>query len=80
VPLVFAAAGPAEIVQDGVDGLHWTTLAQLAELTETLAGDPARTAELSRAAVDRAGDFSAVAFAEQLTAFLASDVAARTPT
>ena len=78
VPIVFAAAGPAEIVQDGVNGLHWTTLAGLAELTEGLIDDPARTAELSRAAVERAGDFSASAFADRLTDYLSSDVTGRT--
>ena len=29
VPLVFAAGGPAEIVQDGVNGCHWRTLDEL---------------------------------------------------
>ena len=33
VPLVFGAAGPAEIVRDGVDGRHWRTLDQLADQT-----------------------------------------------
>ncbi len=80
VPIVFAAAGPAEIVQDGVNGLHWTTLAGLAEQTEALVDDPARTARLSQAAVDRAGDFSATAFADRLTGYLSSDVTDRPPT
>ena len=54
VPIVFGAAGPAEIVRDGVDGLHWSTLDQLADLTVELVGDEARRAELSEAAQVRA--------------------------
>jgi glycosyltransferase involved in cell wall biosynthesis len=74
VPIVFAAAGPAEIVQDGVNGVHWTSLDELARHTVELADDPARTAELSGAATRRALDFSASAFADHLTGYLASDV------
>jgi glycosyltransferase involved in cell wall biosynthesis len=77
VPVVFAAAGPAEIVQDGTNGLHWTTLDELADMTEALVADPVRTAELSRAAVERASDFSAAAFADRLTEFVSSDLSAR---
>ena len=73
VPLVFAAAGPAEIVDDRRNGLHWTTLDQLADLTVELAGDDERRNELSAAAVQRAADFSATAFAERLTDYLSMD-------
>lgn len=76
VPLVFDAAGPAEIVRDGVDGLCWTSLAQLADLTVQLAHDDRRRAAMSAAAVRRAEDFSAAAFAARLDGFLSSDVAA----
>ena len=51
VPLVFAAAGPAEIVDDRRNGLHWTTLDELADLTVELVGDDERRNELSAAAV-----------------------------
>ncbi|MGE5210041.1 MAG: glycosyltransferase, partial [Acidobacteriota bacterium] len=74
VPIVFAAAGPAEIVQDGVNGVHWTSLDELARRTVELADDPARTALLSGAAIQRAADFSAAAFADRLTGYLADDV------
>jgi glycosyltransferase involved in cell wall biosynthesis len=73
VPLVFAAAGPAEIVQDGDNGCHWTGLGQLADLTVDLVADDARRRELSSAAVARAGDFSATAFADRLRGFVAAD-------
>jgi glycosyltransferase involved in cell wall biosynthesis len=73
VPLVFGAAGPAEIVEDGVNGLHWFDLSQLGGLTADLITDPARTSELSDAAVRRAADFSASAFARQLSDVIAAD-------
>ena len=75
VPLVFGAAGPGEIVQDGANGVHWTTLGELGELTEALVADPERISELSRAAVQRAADFSATAFADTLTQYLSADAA-----
>jgi glycosyltransferase involved in cell wall biosynthesis len=74
VPLVFAAAGPAEIVDDRRNGLHWTTLDQLADLTVELADDDDRRNELATAAVERAADFSAAAFAARLTDYLGMDV------
>jgi glycosyltransferase involved in cell wall biosynthesis len=74
VPLVFSAAGPAEIVQDGENGLHWNTLDELAVLTVELARDEARRNELAAASERRAADFSAGAFAERLAHFVASDV------
>ena len=74
VPLVFGAAGPAEIVQDGTNGVHWSTLLELAQQTERLVADPARTAELSGAAVARAADFSATAFAARLNQFVSNDL------
>ncbi len=66
VPVVFGAAGPAEIVHDGVDGVHWRTLEDLAERTAELIADPARRSELSAAARRRAGDFDREAFARRL--------------
>jgi len=75
VPLVFGAAGPAEIVRDGVDGVHWTTLDQLATRTVELASDVDRRGELARAAIQRAASFSADAFATHLRELLARDSA-----
>ena len=63
VPLVFGAAGPAEIVRDGVDGIHWSTLDELANATVQLVADTDRREALSIAAIERAHDFSAEAFA-----------------
>lgn len=75
VPIVFDAAGPAEIVRDGVDGLRWTSLDQLADLTLELADDEQRRDELAAAAVRRAEDFSAVQFGGNLRQFVAADLA-----
>jgi glycosyltransferase involved in cell wall biosynthesis len=74
VPIVYGAAGPAEIVRDGVDGVHWRTLSDLASATVDLATSGDRRASLSAAAVDRAGDFSAAAFSRRLTALLTADL------
>lgn len=78
VPIVFGAAGPAEIVRDGVDGVHWRTLAQLADATVALADDQERTAAMSASAIERADDFSAAHFADRLTGFIADDSASST--
>jgi len=66
VPLVFGAAGPAEIVRPGVDGEHWTNLSELRAQTRELVRDADRRAELAGAAVARAADFSAAEFAARL--------------
>jgi hypothetical protein len=60
-------------VQDGDNGRHWTTLDELADITVGLVDDEARRTELSAAAVRRAGDFSATAFADRLTDYLSAD-------
>jgi glycosyltransferase involved in cell wall biosynthesis len=73
VPVVFGAAGPAEIVHDGVDGLHWRTLDELADRTVELAADDERRRHLAEAAVRRASDFSADVFSNRLGGFVAAD-------
>jgi glycosyltransferase involved in cell wall biosynthesis len=78
VPIVFGAAGPAEIVQDGVNGLHWCSLDELADITVDLVLDDERRNELGAAAVERAGAFSAAAFADRLSAYLRMDAKPRT--
>ena len=74
VPLVFGAAGPAEIVRDGVDGEHWQTPQELIEETVGLAGDVERRRVMSRAAIERAGEFSAARFAERLHHLVDTDL------
>jgi glycosyltransferase involved in cell wall biosynthesis len=74
VPLVFGAAGPAEIVHDGVNGQQWTTLDELAEKTVALSTDDDRRRELADAAMLRAADFSAPVFADRLRQFVINDL------
>jgi glycosyltransferase involved in cell wall biosynthesis len=77
VPVVFGAAGPAEVVRDGVDGVHFGTLDELVWVTGGLAADEARRATLAASARLRAVDFGPDAFQGRLDALLrtiASDV------
>jgi len=62
VPLVFGSGGPAEIVRHGVDGFHWHTLEQLAQLTRRLMGDSELRSSMSNAARERARDFAPEVF------------------
>jgi glycosyltransferase involved in cell wall biosynthesis len=73
VPVVFGAAGPAEIVRDGLDGRHWHSLDELEAITTTLADDDALRRGLAGAAVARAADFSFDLFARRLGALLDED-------
>ena len=79
VPIVFGAAGPAEVVRDGVDGLQFHTVDELETLTADLAADPARRAELAASAIRRAGDFAPDAFAARLDALVERVVGAARP-
>jgi glycosyltransferase involved in cell wall biosynthesis len=79
VPLVFGAAGPAEIVHDGIDGRQWTTLDELAELTVALTVDDERRGSLAEGAVRRAADFSADAFADRLGQLVRNETRGLTP-
>lgn len=76
VPVVFGAAGPAEIVRDGIDGRHWQTLEQLQNETAALVADDALRTRYGEAAQRRAREFSADAFATRLRSLVASDRAA----
>jgi glycosyltransferase involved in cell wall biosynthesis len=66
VPVVLDAAGPAEIVVDGVSGRRWRTPDELVATTAELLVDSAGRARLSVAAVERAADFSMVEFRRRL--------------
>lgn len=67
VPVVFAAAGPAEIVRHGVDGFHWRTLDELASHTRRLMSDASLRATMSESSRARATEFGLDAFARSLT-------------
>jgi len=62
VPVVFAAAGPQEIVRDGVDGFHWRTTEELITRTRELVADADGRRRMSQAAQARAADFAAARF------------------
>jgi glycosyltransferase involved in cell wall biosynthesis len=79
VPVVFGAAGPAEVVRDGVDGLHFRTLDDLETMTAALVGDPERRAALAASAMWRAQDFGPDAFARRLDALVDGVVAPARP-
>ena len=70
VPVVFGAAGPAEIVRDGVDGRHWRTPAELVAITTELVADPVQRSRLSAAAVERAAEFGSERFRDALLALV----------
>ena len=50
VPLVVPAGGQSEIVTDGVNGRHWTTVAELVGATRSLIASPDEWRRLSEAA------------------------------
>lgn len=66
VPVVFGAAGPAEIVRHGVDGYHWHNTDELVGLTRELIDDPTHRARLSASAQQRATEYSSAAFARRV--------------
>ena len=66
VPVVFGAAGPAEIVRHGVDGFHWHTPGELVSFTRELIGDPDRRARMSASAQQRATEYSSENFSKGL--------------
>ncbi|MFM8649522.1 MAG: glycosyltransferase family 4 protein [Actinomycetota bacterium] len=67
VPVVFGAAGPAEIVRHGVDGFHWHTIDELIEHTRRLMDDATLCDSISSAARRRALDFDFGVFSRTLT-------------
>lgn len=72
VPLVHAAAGPTEIVRDGIEGRWWRTVDELVEMTRELAGDDELRSTMSRSASERALAYSSSAFTVALDGVLGS--------
>jgi glycosyltransferase involved in cell wall biosynthesis len=70
VPVVLGRAGPAEIVEHGRSGCHFTDLPDLVAQTVALIGDEDERARLSQGAVERAAHFGLEAFAERLDAIV----------
>jgi glycosyltransferase involved in cell wall biosynthesis len=75
VPVVLGQAGPAEIVEPGRSGRHFTDLDDLVAQTVDLIGDPDELARLSTGAAARAAYFGMEAFAERLEAIVAQTIA-----
>lgn len=71
VPVVFGAAGPAEIVRDHVDGRWFRDIAGLVDVTAQLVTNDAERARLAEGAVRRAADFALPAFRRRLHDVLA---------
>ena len=70
VPVVFGAAGPAEIVRHGVDGFHWHTLDELIACTRRLMNDESLRRLMSESAQSRADEFGLDAFERSLTSVI----------
>ena len=70
VPVVFAAAGPAEIVRHAVDGFHWKTLDELQAYTRVLMNDEGLRSKMSASAQERAADFGVDVFAARINALI----------
>jgi glycosyltransferase involved in cell wall biosynthesis len=68
VPVVLDAAGPAEIVRDGIDGIRVGNAAEFASATAALISDPTRRSRLANSAIGRAQTFAMPAFTERLLA------------
>jgi glycosyltransferase involved in cell wall biosynthesis len=70
VPVVFAAAGPAEIVRHAVDGFHWKTLDELQAYTRVLMNDEDLRSKMSASAQERAADFGVDVFAARINSLI----------
>ena len=70
VPVVFAAAGPAEIVRHGVDGFHWKTLEELQLFTRQLMNDEELRSKMSSAAQLRAAEFGVDVFTQSISSLI----------
>jgi glycosyltransferase involved in cell wall biosynthesis len=66
VPVVFNGGGLPEIVTSGQNGFLWSTLDELASVTERLAADRALLERMSQAALARSQDFSDEVFEKRL--------------
>lgn len=66
VPVVFAAGGQREIVEDGKDGFFWKTLSQLQEKTLLLINNEDKRQIMAQEAQKRAQDFSKEKFCQNL--------------
>lgn len=62
VPLVFGAAGPTEVVEHRVNGLHFHSVEELVNQTLDLIADPDGRQRLAAAAIERAHQYDTESF------------------
>jgi glycosyltransferase involved in cell wall biosynthesis len=70
VPIVYGVGGPAGIVEDGENGLHFFDVDELVEQTRLVIDDPNLRGRLADGAVRRAQDFSEEAFHDHVRAIV----------
>ena len=70
VPLVFAAGGPAEVVEDSRTGRHWRTIDELAALSRELIDNRAERSRVAEAARAEAQRYSSERFKAAIRAEL----------
>lgn len=58
VPIVYFGGGQKEIIDEGKNGLFWTTTEELIEKTKMLANSPEMIKKMSQQAITRSKDFS----------------------
>jgi len=70
VPLVYAAGGQLEIVEDGVNGLVWRTISELVDKTAMLIQDRKQMNTLSQQAIERSKSFGITQFTRGFDAII----------
>ncbi|CAI8371804.1 MAG: Uncharacterised protein [Acidimicrobiales bacterium AG-410-I20] len=69
VPIVFEKGGPSEIVQPGINGLHWGSLDDLVDKTNHLISDGSWADTLRKKSIERSTDFDKRRYRNQLRDF-----------
>ena len=66
IPVVFEKGGPAEIVQPGINGLHWGNLNDLVDKTNHLILDSSWADSIRKNSIERSVDFDKRRYRNQL--------------
>ena len=69
VPIVVEKGGPSEIVQPGINGLHWENLNDLVDKTNHLISDGSWSDTLRKKSIERSTDFDKKRYRNQLREF-----------
>lgn len=70
IPLVYAAGGPTEIVDNGITGCHWRTISELVQENADLLASPDRAEEMRNRGIPAARRFDTASFEQRLAALL----------